>query len=221
MNKIGIISAMEVEANRIKNAMTDVVISNKAGLTFFEGKIGKTSVVLAVSGVGKVNASICVQTLINVYNVDFVINSGIAGSLQDKASHLSVVVSDVVYYHDIDFLIFNNNYPGTNRFYADKTQTENFIKCNPTAVLGGIVTGDKFVSSGVEKAEIVKKGNAICVEMEGGAVGHVCFVNDVPFMVLRCISDMADDNATTTYEDFETIAANKIADMVINYLQSL
>ncbi len=221
MNKIGIISAMEVEANRIKSAMTDVVISNKAGLTFFEGKIGKTSVVLAVSGVGKVNASICVQTLINVYGVDFVINSGIAGSLQDKASHLSVVVSDVVYYHDIDFLIFNNNYPGTNRFYADKAQTENFIKCNPTAVLGGIATGDKFVSSSVEKEEIVKKGNAICVEMEGGAVGHVCFVNEVPFMVLRCISDMADDNATTTYEDFETIAANKIADMVINYLQNL
>ncbi len=224
MTKIAIICALKSERKLFTEHMEDRNDFEINGLPYSTGKIFGKDVVICNSGVGKVNAAMSAQIVIDRFEPDYVINSGIAGSLSERAKHLSVVVSDLLYYHDFDLSILETNYPGIDRFPADKTLIEKFFAANSDMndlVLGNIATGDVFVTSSSKKQEIQQMGDAIACEMEGCSIAHVAYANKKPFIVLRCISDLADDDAGQTYNDFETIAADKVANSVINLIKAI
>lgn len=222
--KIAIICAMSSERAIFCSRMTERKDFEINGLPYSEGKLSGRDVVVCVSGIGKVNAAITAQTVIDRFSPDVVINSGIAGSLSEKAPHLSIVVSDKLSYHDFDLSIFDNDYPYVSEFSADRSLIEKYFAANfemKDLVFGNVATGDQFVTSSAKKAEIKAKTNALACEMEGAAIAHAAYVNKVPFIVLRCISDLADDNAEMTFDEFEQIAADKVAKTVISLIASI
>ncbi len=172
--------------------------------------------------IGKVNAAIGTQILINKYNVDYIINTGIAGGLSPKLKHLSVVISEKLTYHDFDKTLKINWFPNQEYFYADTnliSKAEEAAKRNKLDYYKGvIVTGDKFVSSQELKNNLIEKFDALCVEMEGAAIAHTSYVNDIPFVVIRCISDLADEASNEDYKNFENLAALESSKLVIEMI---
>lgn len=231
--KIGIIGAMEIEIAEIADCMTDKNTVDAGHLHFTEGFIGKTPVVLVKSGVGKVNAGICAQTLIREFQVTHVINTGVAGGIAKELSVMDTVVSTDAQYHDfnaVDFGYKMNEIPGlgTVTFPADgtliKLAEETYAKglaegtLKKKLVKGRIATGDLFVNSSAKKAEISSMCSPACVEMEGAAIAQTCYLNKVPFVILRSISDLA-ENTTEVYLEKE--AAHENAYLVLNMINSL
>lgn len=226
MKKIGIIGAMALEIRGIKEHLVIAGTDNYAGFTFITGSLNGKLVVLTVSGIGKVNAAICAQLMIDHYNVDCIINTGIAGSLDPELRMCDVVISDDVTYHDVNPDQMISCFPNKERFYADQrlinyavhacdlTRTENW-----DYKVGRIVSGEQFVADDKKKKQIVKQFDALCVEMEGAAIGHVAYCNRVPFVVIRCISDSADRNAYLDYETFEKVSANISSTLVIQLIR--
>lgn len=224
MKKIGIICALSSELELIKNNLTNLEEKDLKGGKYFIGKIGEVAVYCTVASIGKVNAAIKTQIIIDNFDVDCVINTGIAGSLSKKAGHLSIVVGQSVFYHDFDNSLFKRFYPFKEKFVCSHILVEKYLKANEKRsdiVIGNIATGDQFVSSNEKKKQISQMFGAIACEMEGAAIGHTAFVNGVDFLVLRCISDMADDDADMTYDTFEKIAADKVSQTVVNMLKTL
>ena len=222
MNKIGIIGAMEIEVETLKSHMQITNTLEKASMTFLEGTLNDIPVVIVRSGIGKVNAGMCVQILSDVFQVTHVINTGVAGSLNAAIDIGDIVVSSDALYHDVDATGFG--YPlgevpqlGTLSFTADAQMiAQAKASCqivNPDIQVfeGRIVSGDQFVSSKTQKAKIVADTGAICTEMEGTAIAHAAWRNGVPFVVIRAISDKADDSAQMDYPTFEAIAAKRCA----------
>lgn len=225
MKKVGIIGAMPIEIEIIKNEMKDYVIETHAGLNYYLGKINNIEVVLLVCGIGKVNAAIYTQILIDKYSVEAIINSGIAGGLSDDVKHLSIVLSKQLTYYDVRSIQMINCYPNQEFFKADTYLLDlatNLAKSNNLDYqVGTIVSGEDFISDTIRKNEFHKTYNAICVEMEGAAIAHVAFVNKVPFLVIRCISDLANEATTEDYKKFEDLAAHKSANLVKEIIYNL
>lgn len=209
MKKIGIIGAMKVETTLLLNAMkgTSEIKETVIGKNvFYEGKISHTNIVLVQCGIGKVNAAVSAQILVSTFCVDCIINTGIAGSLSPLLSVLDIVISTDTLYHDFDVTGFGYpdcTIPGmeTSIFQADKTLIDLTVKAyhsgdfKQTIMTGRVATGDVFVASKTLKNSIIKKCNPLCVEMEGAAIAHVAFLNKIPFVIIRCISDTADEGA--------------------------
>ena len=226
--KIGIIGAMDVEIELIRSNIT---IENKkqyAGFTFYEGTYKGLNIVLTCCGGGKVNASSCTQILIDKFNVTGIINTGIAGSLNEKVKLCDIVISDNVTYHDVRKTQMKTCFPYKEFFTANENLMNLAVKAyensaikNSNYHIGRIVTGEAFVSDNALKSAIINNYSPYCVEMEGGAIGHVAEINEVPFLIIRSISDNADDNATMNYDEFEAIAANNSAKLVLNMLELL
>lgn len=226
MKKIGIIGAMALEIRVIKEQMVIAGTDNFAGFTFITGSFNGKLVVLTVSGIGKVNAAICAQLMIDHYDVDCIINTGIAGGVQPYLRICDVVISDDVTYHDVRPEQMISCFPNKEFFYADDrlinyaihacdlTRTENW-----NYRVGRIVTGDQFVADDRKKKQIVKQYGAQCVEMEGAAIAHAAYVNRVPFLVIRSISDSADRNASLDYETFEKVSANISSNIVVQMIR--
>lgn len=224
MTKIAVICALSSERRLFTERLENRVDFEINGLPYSTGTLFGKELVVCNSGVGKVNSAMSAQIVIDRFDPDYVINSGIAGSLSEKAPHLSIVVSDLLYYHDFDLSILEMNYPGIDRFPADRGLVEKFFAANTDIqdlVFGNIATGDVFVTSSAKKQEIQKMGDAIACEMEGASIAHVAYANKKPFIVLRCISDLADDDAGQTFDDFEFIAADKVATSVINLIKAI
>ena len=207
MNRIGIIGAMEEEVAMLKEQMKDVTVKEKAAMEFFHGTLNKKEVVVVRSGIGKVNAGICVQILADDYQVDAVINTGIAGSLD-------IVLSTDTMYHDMDATEFG--YPigqvprmDVHAFPADETLRKlaktACEKVNPEISVfeGRVVSGDQFVADKALKNQIIERTNGWCTEMEGTAVGQAAHLNKIPYLIIRAISDKADDSAQVDYPTFE------------------
>lgn len=226
MKVIGIIGAMDIEIQLIKDRM---IIANKkqyAGFIFYVGKYKDLNIVLTSCGVGKVNASSCTQILIDRFNVTEIINTGIAGSLNEKVKLGDIVISDNVTYHDVRQVQMKSCFPFKEFFTANEQLKGLVIKAYENSIfnnydyhIGRIVTGEAFVSDNNLKNAIITDYNPHCVEMEGGAIGHVAEINGIPFIIIRSISDNADDNATLSYDEFETIASNNSAKLVLNMLE--
>lgn len=226
MKKIGIIGAMALEIRGIKEHLVIAGTDNYAGFTFITGSLNGKLIVLTVSGIGKVNAAICTQLMIDHYNVDCIINTGIAGALDSDLRYCDVVISDDVTYHDVNPDQMISCFPNKERFYADQrlinyaihacdlTRTENW-----DYKVGRIVSGEQFVADDRKKKQIIKQFDALCVEMEGAAIGHVAYCNRVPFVVIRSISDSADQNASMDYETFEKVSANISSLLVIQMIR--
>ncbi len=224
MTKIGIIGAMGSEIELLRTKLTgDLHETVYAGRTFYSGQIGGTNAVLVCSGIGKVNSAITAQLLIDHFGVTAVINTGVAGGA-GKASVRDVVISSEVLYHDMDLEILSHSYPFQKTFTADTR----LVKCasaacegRVTAYIGRIATGDQFICEKAVKDDIVARTDPMAVEMEGGSIAHTCASNDIPFVIIRSISDNADDDAAMSFDVFEKIAANDAAEIVISMLQNM
>lgn len=225
MKKLGIIGAMSVEVQTLKEAMQDLTVSTKAGMEFYEGKLEGLDAVVVQCGVGKVNAALCVQVLCDLYGVTHVVNTGVAGSLCNELDIGDLVISDDAMYHDFNCAPINPCYavgqvPGlpVRSFKADddlmKLAFDAAEAVNPGhARIGRVASGDQFVCRKDQKLQIIADTGALCTEMEGAAIAHAAWRNSVPFVVIRAISDKADDSAEMDYPTFENIAAHRCADV--------
>lgn len=223
MVKLGIIGAMTVEVETLKEHMAELQTSERSGMTFYEGKLEQTPAVVVVCGVGKVNAALCVQVLCDCYGVTHIVNTGVAGSLNAELDIGDFVISSDAVYHDFDCHVLNPNYvvgqvPGLSvrAFPADKMLMESAYAAAQQvhagrARIGTVASGDQFVCQKEVKEKIVENTGALCTEMEGAAIAHASWRNGIPFVVIRAISDKADDSAQMDFPTFEAIAAKRCA----------
>lgn len=225
MRKIGIIGAMEVEIELLKTMVQITEEIVYAGVNYYTGRYKNLPIVLCSCGVGKVNAASCTQALIDKFQVTHIINTGIAGGLGKNIKVGDTVISTTVTYHDVRKEQMISLFPFVSEFEADEALIKVAVKAYEKEKFQGInhhqgviVTGECFVDSTELKNRIIEKYNPLCVEMEGGAIGHVAHNNGIPFLVIRSISDNADDEARDIYDDFEAQASNNSAKLVINML---
>ena len=226
---LGIIGAMDIEVDSLKNEMENPTINKIAGMDFYEGVIGGKDVVVVKCGIGKVNAAVCTQILADEFGVDGVINTGIAGSLNAEINIGDIVISTDVVHHDMDAVNFGYE-PGqipqmdVFSFEADKTMAdlaeEVCEKVNPEIKVfrGRIVSGDQFVADKAVKNRITEQFHGFCTEMEGAAIAQAAYLNEIPFVILRAISDKADDSASEDYPSFEKKAAEHCVRLVEGFL---
>lgn len=231
MKKIGIIGAMELEVATLKNLMTVDKIVTKAGMNFYEGSLEGKPVVIVQCGIGKVNAGMCVQILADLFEVTHVLNTGVAGSLNAQLDIGDILVSKAALQHDIDVTPLGyepGQIPGidTLSFPADEEMYNTAItachKVNPdiNAILGLVVSGDQFISSKEVKDRLVNVFHGDCAEMEGASIAQAAYLNKLPFIVIRAISDKADNSAEMDYPTFEKKAAEHCAKMVVEFVRS-
>ena len=221
--KLGIIGAMSVEIETLKENMLNLQESTRCGMTFFEGTLENLPVVVVVCGVGKVNAALCVQVLCDCFNVSHIVNTGVAGSLCAELDIGDFVISRDAMYHDFDCHVLSNLYPvgqvpglAVRTFSADTYLIDLAYNAAQQvhaghASVGRVASGDQFICDKAIKQKIVADTGALCTEMEGAAIAHAAWKNSVPFVVIRAISDKADDSAEMDYPTFEAIAAKRCA----------
>lgn len=232
MNTIGIIGAMEEEVAILKEKMSDVTVLEKAGMEFYKGTLGGHPAVVVRSGIGKVNAGICTQILADLFQVEAVINTGVAGSLKAEINIGDIVLSTDTMQHDVDAREFG--YPlgqiprmDTLTFPADEALRAAALKVclevNPEIQVfeGRVASGDQFVADKETKDKIIANTQAYCTEMEGAAIGQAAYLNKIPYLVIRAISDKADDSAHVDYPTFEREAIRHTVNLVENMMKVL
>ena len=220
--KLGIIGAMDIEVATLKEKMERVKVATHAASTYYEGVLEGTPAVVVQCGVGKVNAAMCAQILCSVYGVSHIVNTGIAGSLCAQLDIGDLVVSQDAMYHDFDCVHFGyemGRVPGMDvtAIPADAHLAQLACaaaeKVNPGhSKMGRVASGDLFVAAKAAKEAMIEQTGALCTEMEGAAIAHTAYRNGGPFVILRAISDKADDSAEMDYPTFERIAAHRCAE---------
>lgn len=229
---IGIIGAMEEEVSALKEAMEITETVEKASMLFCKGTLCGKDAVVVRSGVGKVNAGICAQILVDVFDVDMLINTGIAGSLDARIDIGDMVISTEAVHHDMDATIFGDPAGQVPRmdtlaFPADAELVEKAKAANEKAnpeihtFTGRVASGDQFISSSEVKERIVNQFHALCTEMEGAGIAHAAYLNKVSYVIIRAISDKADNSATMDYPEFEKQAIVHSVRLVKELLASL
>lgn len=228
MAKLGIIGAMNSEVKGFCEAFGAVETACKG---IFEGSAFGHTVYICESGIGKVNAAIAAQRLIDRFEVEYLINSGVAGCLTKELSTCDAVIAKELVYHDFTPLeLLEHGSPYTSRFRADETLVGYALdackKLNEAGetfrcVVGNIVSGDCFVSDSEKAARLRRDFDALCTEMEGAAIAHTATVNGIPFAVIRTASDFADENAEVSFDELETIAARRATAIVSEMLRAI
>lgn len=229
---LGIIGAMDEEVAKLKEEMENVTVTKKAGMDFYKGFIYGHSVVVVRSGIGKVNAAVCTQILVDVFDVTEVINTGIAGSLNADINIGDIVLSTDTLEHDMDAVNFGYELGQIPRmdtlsFAADeklrKTAKRICKQVIPDVNIfeGRIVSGDQFISQKDKKQWLIDKFSGYCTEMEGAAIGHTAYLNHIPFLIIRAISDKADDSATMDYPTFEAKAIDHSVKLLLALCREL
>lgn len=232
MRRIGIIGAMEVEVEKLKARMENVEITHRASMEFYAGTLEGKNVVVVRSGIGKVNAAVCTQILIDEFEAEAVINTGIAGSLNADINIGDLVISTDLVHHDMNAVAFG--YPVGQipqmeafSFRSDETLRKLAVQAckdvNPDIEVyeGRIASGDQFVADQGIKNEIIKNFDACAVEMEGAAIAQAAYLNNVPFLVVRAISDKADGSAEVDYPTFEALAVEHCVKMTLRILNQI
>ena len=229
--KLGIIGAMDVEVATLKEKMEQVTAKHHAKSVYYEGLLEGTPAVVVQCGVGKVNAAMCAQILCSVYGVTHIVNTGIAGSLCAELDIGDLVVSNDAMYHDFDCVHFGYEmgrvpgmdvvaFPADEKLAAMAFDAAESVNHGHTR-MGRVASGDLFVATKIAKEAIIAKTGALCTEMEGAAIAHTAYRNGVPFVILRAISDKADDSAEMDYPTFERIAAHRCAEVTCILAKSL
>ncbi len=229
--KLGIIGAMDVEVAVLKQRMENKAVSDIAGSQYCQGKLEELEAVVVQCGIGKVNAALCAQILITRYGVTHIVNTGIAGSLCADLDIGDLLVSRDAMYHDFDCCHFGypaGKVPGMDvvAFPADERlmelawQAAEAVNPGHTKV-GRVASGDQFVCEKGQKQRIIEISGGLCTEMEGAAIAHTAYRNGVPFVILRAISDKADDSAEMDYPTFERIAAHRCAEVTCQLAKNL
>lgn len=232
MRKVGIIGAMDEEVNILRSRMQSVNTKTIATMEFNEGVLEGKAVVVVRSGIGKVNAAVCTQILATVYQVNAVINTGIAGSLRNEIDIADIVLSVDTLQHDMDTTGFGYE-PGviprmeTSIFKADEEllslAKEVCAEYLPEIGVhtGRIVSGDQFISDSTKKAWLTRQFGGYCTEMEGAAIGQTAYLNNLPFLIVRAISDKADNSAQMEYATFEQLAISNTVKLITGLIARL
>lgn len=229
--RVGIIGAMQIEVEGLKSLMENPQISKSGGILYYSGKINGIKCVVAEAGVGKVNAAVCAQTMILKYTPDMIVNIGVAGGLDDKLKTGDVAVADFVVEHDMDTTPIGDPagfITGLNKIMMEcdsditnKLYNSALKKSGINVIKGVIASGDQFIAGQEQRERIKKNFNAIAAEMEGAAIGHVCMMSDIPFGVIRVISDGANEESYVDFPVFAKQAAAKSIDIVLEFLDEL
>lgn len=229
MKRIGIVFAMKEELD----ALLDIVNVEKEykifELDFYECTIDDTSCILCESGVGKVNAARCTQILIDNMQVNYIINVGVAGGLNEKLNVCDIVIGTKLVQHDFDITAFNHEkgyIPNVGKFingdeYLIKIANEVAQKNKYTIHNGVIASGDIFCTDKNMATKIKNKFNAYCVEMEGSSIAQVCYLCHIPFLVLRAISDIPNGDNVITYEEFLEQSSKNVAKFISEIIYKL
>lgn len=238
---IGIIGALDIELKGFIDKMDNSKEKVISKIKFTYGKINNKECVVAQCGVGKVNAAMCAQTMILSFAPKCIINSGVAGALSPKLSIGDIVISTDVIQHDIDLIeeedVEANGFVlprGTIEFPDEKVKSIPASKTlislledscssfeNIHALTGTVATGEQFISSKAKRLEINQFCNALACEMEGGAIGQVCYRNDIDFVVLRSISDCINSNDYMDFLEFKDMAADNAIKVICKMIESL
>lgn len=225
MKKLGIIGAMDEEVSILKEKLEAEQVKTIASMDFHAGKLEGKDVVIVRSGIGKVNAAVCAQILISVFEVDCVINTGVAGSLRNEINIGDIVLSKDALNHDMDATGFGYE-PGIiprmeeSVFQADEQllniakQVNEEVNTDISTFIGRVVSGDQFISDAEKKKYLVEKFQGYCTEMEGAAIAQAAYLNNVPYLVIRAISDKADNSAEMDYSEFERKAIEHTVKLV-------
>ncbi len=224
-DRIGIIGAMDIEVATIIEEMDVETVTVMSDMEFNQGKLSGKDVIVVKCDMGKVNAGICASILINNFGAKYIINTGVAGSLDNRLNIGDIVISTDAVQHDFDVSPIGYEkgeipYTGLVSFEADETLRGYAVKavkeCVPevNVLEGRVCSGDQFIASDEQKDRIVSEFGGLCCEMEGGAIAQVCHLNDIPYVIIRAISDKADGSDTIDYPVFERIAALRCADIV-------
>ena len=233
MKKLGIIGAMTVEVDTMKAKLSDLQVTEKAGMEFYEGTLEGLRCVVVQCGVGKVNAAMCVQVLCDLFEVTHIVNTGVAGSLCAELDIGDFVIGEKAIYHDFKCSDLNPAYvvgqvPGLPvRFFpGDETMVRLAHEAaqlvhKDHVKIGTVASGDQFISNKQIKDRIIADTGALCTEMEGAAIAHAAWRNEIPFVIIRAISDKADDSAQMDYPTFEAIAAERCARVTQNLAKKL
>ena len=222
---IGIIGAMDVEVTSLKEAAKITKTTKIAEMEFCEGTLGGKKVVIVKCGMGKVNAGICANTLINDFNCTEIINTGVAGSLDNQINIGDIIVSTDAVQHDYDVEAIGYKkgeipYTGLYAFPADEAMraaaVEAVRESSPDIHVfeGRVCSGDQFISTKEQKEKIISDFGGMCCEMEGAAIAQACYLNNTPFVVIRAISDKPDETDIVDYKTFEAGAAARCAKIV-------
>ena len=222
---IGIIGAMDVEVTSLKEAADITETTEIAGMEFCRGTLEDKNVVIVKCGMGKVNAGICAHTLINAFGCTKVINTGVAGSLDNRLDIGDIVVSVDAVQHDYDVspIGFEKGeipYTGLYAFPADESlraeAVEAVQECAPDIHVfeGRVCSGDQFITTSEQKDAITADFGGLCCEMEGAAIAQACYLNDTPFVVIRAISDKTDGSQSMEFSEFQAKAAANCAKIV-------
>ena len=218
MKTIGIIAAMDSEMRALADRMENRKEIILGDMPYYTGTLEGVQTVVCCCGVGKVNAAVHTQILIDRFAPDALIQNGVAGSLSQSVKYFDLVVGSELVYHDMQTWVLEQFEPLQTVYSADPKLVELAAKAAGTCKIGRIATGDWFVSEAADKERIASQTNALCVEMEGCAVAHTAVLNHVPFVVLRAISDMADGSAHEDYVDFAQKAADRAVEILLRLL---
>lgn len=225
MSVIGIIGAMDEEVSILKESMEVENVVNKASMDFFQGKLSNKEVVIVRSGIGKVNAAVCTQILVSEFGVSSVINTGVAGSLRNEINIGDIVLSVDALQHDMDATGFGYE-PGiiprmdVSVFKADERlvnlakEVNEAVNTDIATFVGRVVSGDQFISDKEKKQYLISQFDGFCTEMEGAAIAQTAYLNNIPYLVIRAISDKADNSAEMDYSEFERKAIEHTVKLV-------
>lgn len=226
---LGIIGAMDIEINAIKEKITKKTVSSIAGIEFVCGFIEDVMVCAAQCSPGKVNAALCTQAMIDNFDIDKIINVGVGCSLSEDVIIKNVVIATDVCEYDIDITALGEPLGFINGLNTINVKTDDELseRLARTAInygekihRGTIASGDTFIADSTLKQKLVSEFGAICGEMEGGAIGHTCAANSIPFAVIRSISDGGDEKSQLDYPTFKKIAADISTAIIVEYIKS-
>ena len=226
---IGIIGAMHTEVETLISALADKQETVVAGSHFFSGKLGSTDAVVVMCGIGKVAAAVCAQALIDTFHPDILINTGVAGSVADGLAQGDLVIATDAVQHDFDLSlvgyakgympVWGKDKGAPSPFPMDEALAEKLIAAATAlgyhAIRGRIASGDIFVADPLLKSNLANDFGAAAAEMEGAAIAQTAWQNGTPCAIVRAISDLADGSATLSFEEFEAIAAERSANLLL------
>ncbi len=222
---IGLIVAMPIEAEYILNKMDSYEVSTFGELKFYKGTLNSTPLVMMLSGIGKVNAAYATTIMLNKFDINVVVSTGIVGGL-GKLKTLTKMVPDKFCQHDMDTSPIGDPVgliSGINKIYfdADTNATACLKKALPDAVGGTLASGDQFISNNAQTTRIVSEFNASACDMEAGAIAHVCYMSKTPFCSIKVVSDSGDDGASITYQELMVLASKINGDAVASAISDL
>lgn len=229
---LGIIGAMDEEVSILKERMELDSVETLAGMDFYKGKLEGKDVVIVRSGIGKVNAAVCTQILVSVFHITAVINTGVAGSLRNEINIGDIVLSRDALNHDMDATGFGYELGIIPRmensiFVADEKllnlakEVNEEVNSDIKTYVGRVVSGDQFISDHDKKVSLVDQFQGYCTEMEGAAIAQAAYLNNIPYLVVRAISDKADNSAEMDYSEFERKAIEHTVNLMTELVRRL